>query len=228
MDLSGAVLLDGSRRRVERGVPRPRVIGFYDDGRPIYSQRGGTSLWTNMECIYSMPGVGATKTTTAIQSVSAAAAADFALSSLWPVGNMLGKSLKFKASGTFDATAVTNLVQIGFGTTQGTLGTALAASGADTVASTTTGTWNMDVDATCVTQGSATTGWFADGFVDYGVFGATSAITGRFTVGGSSTAGVPNTVAIVPTTVFFWEVFSTWGTAPTAFVCAKYKIYAEN
>lgn len=187
-----------------------------------------TSIWSNAECIYSMPKVGPTKTTTTISAVSDTATAQFSLSGLWPSGGeLLGKSLLFRAGGTFNAGAVTNLLQVGFGATAGTLGTALAASGAITIPSSTVGMWSLFLEATCVTVGANTSGWTSDGWIDYGVNAATTA-TLRYTAGGSNTLGVPNTVAIVPSTLFNWELFSTFGTAPTAFVASRFKIYAEN
>jgi hypothetical protein len=189
-----------------------------------------TSIWSNMECIYSMPGVGPTKATTTASVVSAAAAAQFSLESLWPSGGvMLGKSLVFRAGGTYDATNVSNLLSLSADptVTSQTSAVTVAATGAALAPSTTVGMWDLFVEATCSTVGAGTSGWVTSGWLEYGI-NAGTAITTRYSAGGANTLGIPNTVAIVPSTAYFWELWSTWGTAPTAFVCSKYKIYAEN
>jgi hypothetical protein len=188
-----------------------------------------TSLWTNMECIYSMPGVGANNASAVVTCMSAAAAEPIILANLWSTGNILGKSLHFRGSGTYDiAGAYTNVFEIGADTTRGTYAAAGAASGACAAVSTTTvGTMRFEVDAVCVTAGSATTGWIFDGWVEYAASASTTASL-RYNVGNVNVAGVATAVALVPLTPYYFEVFFTWSTAAAASYLNTYKIYAEN
>lgn len=190
-----------------------------------------TSLVSNTELLYSMPSVGPTKTTTTASVVSAAAASAFqmpALESLWMLSNMTGKSIHIEAAGAYDAGAVTNLLAVQFDTTPGTALTSVAATGAVTLASLTTGTWGLDLNLTCVGVTSITqVNWFANGVVWYGGAASTTANT-QFTLGGANTAGIPATVALNPSLLYYPELWSTFGTAPTAFVCSMFKVYAEN
>lgn len=191
-----------------------------------------TSLLSNAELLYSMPVVGPTKTTTAVQCVTQPAALAFqlpALSALWPLDKMPGKALKVVAGGTYDAGAVTNLLTLNADTTPATALTAIAGTGAVTWISSTTGMWEMDIDIDCVGVVSPTsTSWFASGKLFAGPGNTPSALGQISGVGGANALGIPSAVALDPTLRYFLELFSTWGTAPTAFVVSKFKVYAEN
>ncbi|MGA2412698.1 MAG: hypothetical protein ABSG46_20235 [Candidatus Binataceae bacterium] len=179
-----------------------------------------------------MPGIGPNKTTAAVSMISAAAAEPVTLASLWSQDRMLGKSLRFHGSGTFDvAGAYTNTLTLGADVTAGSQSSevVVAASGAAAVASgaQTTGVFELDVDMACVTVGAATSGWIADGTIAYGVYLSTATQT-VFTMGGLNVAGVATAVVLVPTTPYYFELWSLFNTAPTAFYLNKFKIYAEN
>jgi hypothetical protein len=114
--------------------------------------------------------------------------------------------------------------------TQGTIGTTVAATGAATVVSTTTGSWWMDVWLTCTSVGNNTSGWITNGRVCYGPSNnAATAASSDFMMGGAQTLGVPNTLALATSTsVGYLELWSTFGTAPTAFVCSQFLVFGLN
>lgn len=194
-----------------------------------------TSLYSNVELLYSMPGVGATKSTTAQQVVTGTGNTGPppylmpGLASIWPAHQIVGKAFKFTAKGTYDAGAVTNLMQLYADTAQATPGVLLAASGTITLASQTTGTWDMDVDLSCVASiaGSGGSSWVAQGKITYGT-AANTAIDLVYTVGGANALGVPTYITLLNYTPYYFELYSTFGTSPTAFVCSQFKVYAEN
>lgn len=192
---------------------------------------------TQMELLYCMPAVGATKTTTAVQVVSGTTtgAPAFqlpALQNLWSPANMAGKGLKFVARGTSDNTAVANTLAIGVNTAQGTAPTAivLASTGATVWPSSTIAAWEMECDSTCIASTNASSTWVTAGVltVGSGNNGSTPTAATAFMVGGANTLGVPSGVVLVPTTSYFVELTSLWATAPTAFVCSQFMIYGMN
>jgi hypothetical protein len=183
-----------------------------------------------MECIYSMPGVGASNATGVITCMSSAAMEPITLANLWSMGNILGKSLRFRGSGTYSiGGAYTNVFGIGADTTRGTYAATGAVSGACAAASTaTTGVMQFDVDAVCVTAGSATTGWIFSGWVEYGATATATTALLRYNIGNTVSAGVATAQALLTLTPYYFDVFYTWSTAATASYLNTYKIYAEN
>jgi hypothetical protein len=195
-----------------------------------------TNFNSNVELIYSMPAVGATKTTTALQVVSGtgaggttAPAFQMALAQLWPVSQLIGKSLRFEAAGTYDAGAVTNLMGLYADTAQAAQSVQLGSTGAVTIPSNTVGAWRMSVEAECVGVSNAASNWVVEGAIKYGIANnAATAAVAEYMMGGANTLGVPGFAVLNPVQQYYWELWSTFGTAPTAFVCSKFKIYAEN
>jgi hypothetical protein len=182
-----------------------------------------------------MPAVGATKTTTTASLVSGNAAGNPAyqlpaLVSIWPPNELPGKSLLFWANGTYDATAVTSQLFLTFDPTQGTQGTTIVSTGAFTVPSTTTGSWIMQALLTCTQAGNNTSNWMTSGSVTYGASNNAGAAAGsEVMMGGAQTAGVPTALALATSaTIGYIELWSTWGTAPTAFVCSQFLILGLN
>lgn len=185
--------------------------------------------------LYSMPAAGATKTTTTQSMVSGNAAGNPAfqmpaLGAIWPVSAMTGKVLQILAGGTYDAGAVTSTIGVYYDATQATVGTLIAGTGAATIVSSTTGEWTMEVTLTCTGAASATTSnWMTSGSVLYGT-GNNAGVNGAVTamVGGANTLGVPTALALPNYASNYWEVWSTFGTAPTAFVMSQFIVMALN
>lgn len=196
-----------------------------------------TSLWSNCELLYSMPVVGATKSSTGQSCISGNAAGNPAylmppLATLWSQSAMLGKAINIQASGTYDAASNYNVTtQLAYDGTQGSYSTPIAATGiAVSWPTGTTNNWYMNVNMTCISVGLNTSGWTVNGNVMAGAGNnaATAAAT-TFMMGGAQTAGVPTALALVTTTTIgFIELWSTWSTAPTAMVCSQFMIFAEN
>lgn len=187
------------------------------------------------EVLYEMPAVGATKTTTTQSIVSGNSSGNGAyqlpaLSSIWPVDVIQGKSMHVQAGGTYDAGAVTNAMVLAYDPTQGTIGTTIAATGAFTIPSTTTGSWLLDLWLDCMSVGNNTSGWSVSGSIKYGVSNnAATAAASEVMMGGAQTAGVPNLLALATSaSIGYIELWSTFGTAPTAFVCSSFKIFGLN
>lgn len=187
------------------------------------------------EVLYQMPAVGATKTTTTQSLVSGNASGNPAyqlpaLASIWSPDKLQGKSLHIQAGGTYDAGAVTNTMVLAYDPTQATIGTTIAATGAFTIPSTTTGSWLMDLWLDCISVGNNTSGWSTSGSIKYGASnnaGATAST--EVMMGGAQTLGVPTSLALATSaSIGYIELWSTFGTAPTAFVCSSYKIFGLN
>lgn len=187
------------------------------------------------EIIYQMQAVGATKTTTTQSLVSGNASGNPAfqmpaLASIWSPDRLQGKTIMIKAGGTYDAGAVTNTLVIAADSTQGTIGTTLASTGAATIISSTTGNWYLEVTLNCISVGNNTSGWATSGYVMYGTGNnAGTAGAALAMVGGAQSAGVPTALNLATsTTIGYIELWSTFGTAPTAFVCSQFSIWGCN
>jgi hypothetical protein len=185
--------------------------------------------------LYSMPNAGATKTTTTQSLVSGNSATNPAfqmpaLGSIWPVSNMQGKVISILAGGTYDATAVGSTLGLYYDATQGSVGTLIAGSGSVVVVSSTTGGWYMDLTLTCIGTGAVTSSnWYTSGSIVYGV-GNNAGVAGSATgiVGCANALGVPTALTLSNVTLNYWELWSTWATAPTAFVVSQFVVMAMN
>ena len=190
---------------------------------------------TYTDVLFSMPGPGATKTTTTQSLVSGNSATSPAflmpaLGTIWPASQLQGKALQILMGGTYDAGAVTNALTLSVDATQGTHGTDIAATGAFTIVSTTTGAWSAQVLLTCIGTGAVTSSnWEVIGGASYGAANnASTTGTNDVLMGGANSAGVPTAVTLSNTASNFWEVWSTFGTAPTAFVMSQFVVMALN
>lgn len=189
---------------------------------------------TVADTLFSMPAPGATKTTTTQSLVSGNSATSPAflmpaLGTIWPVSALQGKVLQVLMGGTYDAGAVTSTLALAVDATQGTLGTTIAGTGAVTVISSTTGAWNAQILLTCTgTVAVTSSAWEVIGTVSYGGGNNAGTSTSDAMIGGANSAGVPTAVTLSNTASNFWEVWSTWGTAPTAFVMSQFVVMALN
>lgn len=182
-----------------------------------------------------MPAAGVTKTTTTQSCVSGNSATNPAflmpaLGTIWPVSNMQGKAINIWAGGTYDATAVGSTLGLYYDATQGSVGTLIAGTGAVVVVSSTTGAWNMQLTLNCIGTGAVTSSnWYTTGSISYGV-GNNAGVAGNAiaSVGGANALGVPTALTLSNVTTNYWELWSTWATAPTAFVCSTFIIQAMN
>ncbi len=196
-----------------------------------------TSLWSNCELLYSMPAVGATKSSAAASIISGNAAGNPAyqmppLASLWSQSAMVGKVIAIIAGGTYDqgANAYAVTTNLMYDATQGASGTSIASTGASVWPTGTVNNWYMNITLTCISVGLNTSGWTVNGNITAGSGNnaATVAAT-TYMMGGAQTLGVPNALALATTTsIGFIEIWSTWATLPTAQVCSQFMIFAEN
>jgi hypothetical protein len=190
---------------------------------------------TGTEILYQMPAVGATLASTTATVVSGNAAGNPAyqmpaLASIWQPHQMQGKGIQILAGGTYDATAVGNTMALRYDPTQGTAGTLIAGTGSAVVISGTTMSWTMEILLTCTQVGNNTSNWMTSGALVYGISNnaATVAAT-TYMVGGAQAAGVPAALALATeATIGYIELWSTWATAPTAFVCSQFLIQGLN
>jgi hypothetical protein len=190
---------------------------------------------TNTELIYSMPAVGATIASTTATPVTGNSASNPAyfmppLLSIWPGQTLVGKCLRFVARGTSDNTAVNNTMALRFDPTQATAGTLVAGTGAAAWTSNTVNSWEFEVELSCISQGNNTSGWMTGGILTVGVGNNSSTATGStFMVGGAQTLGVPTALALATqASIGYIELWTTWATAPTAFVCSQFMIWGIN
>jgi hypothetical protein len=184
-----------------------------------------------------MPGAGASlaSTTKSVVSGNSASVPAFlmpALGTIWPVSAMQGKAIQVIAAGTYDATAVGNTLQLYADPTQAstTSQILLAGTGSVVVVSTTTGSWNMELTLTCTGTGAVTSSnWMTAGVITYGV-GNNAGTAGAAVamVGGANALGVPTALTLSNITSNYWELWSTWATAPTAFVCSQFMVMGLN
>jgi hypothetical protein len=88
----------------------------------------------------------------------------------------------------------------------------------------------MQALLTCTQAGNNTSNWMTSGSVTYGASNNAGAAAGsEVMMGGAQTAGVPTALALATSaTIGYIELWSTWGTAPTAFVCSQFLILGLN
>lgn len=207
-----------------------------------------TSLYSNAECIYSMPAAGASSSAPGAASVVLTANSTTnpafkmpSLRALWGMSELPGRKLKVSARGIFGTPASapgTWLVGVGLNTTQATKPTAtvLAATGAFTPGSpnlslgSTAGSWGLEFDIEVQTAGTnagaapnaniMTAGWF-----DYGPGNNAATAAGiRLLIGSGST------ISIDPTVEYWVEGYATFSTGPasTSIQCTMFDVYAMN
>jgi hypothetical protein len=207
-----------------------------------------TSLWSNKECLYSMPGSGA--------AISAPGAASVVLTgntttnpafkmpslrALWGMNGFAGKALRVLMRGIFGTPAATPgtwLVGVGLNTTQATKPTTivLAATGAFTPAapnlglSSTGGMWEMEFDITVQTEGTnagaaPNANVFAHGNFGFGPGNNAATATGLYLMVGSGAV-----IAIDPTVEYWIEGYATFSTGPasTTIQCNQFLVSAQN
>jgi hypothetical protein len=188
---------------------------------------------TNTELLYSMPATGASITATTKQIISGTSATNPpfqapALQNIWSVAQMPGKALHFSASGGFDISANTNTMWLYADSAFSSATTALAQTGAATWAASAVGFWQLIMDMTCVSCGNSVSTWYTGGNITVGPGSAPTAFGSTITFANAVNAGVPQTISLNPATPYYFELYTQWGGAPTAFVCTQFEIYGQN
>jgi hypothetical protein len=187
---------------------------------------------TQVECLYAMPVSGPAVTAAAITVMSGNSAANPAY--LLPAGyfaqapgNGPGKSLLIKGGGfyTVGSTAVTDVINVGMDTTQGTLLNKLGGTGAwTTVASQSNVAFSFDILVTVTIIGSAANAGSINSVGTLLIGQANNAANPTLQTVGAQWAtpimiGTPQTaVTLTPTTAYYIEAFNTWSVttgAPT-------------
>ena len=201
---------------------------------------------TNTELIYSMPATGANSSGPGAVSVilSGNTTTNPAcllppLNSIWPMGGIVGKSLKVVARGTFGTPASspgTWVIGCGLNTTQATkpAATVLAATGAFTPASPilsiTNGEWELEFDVVIQTAGTnagaaPNANLITGGILTLGA-GNNAATTGvsAFMVGSASA------ISVNPSVSLYLELYATFGTGPasTQLQCDQFLVFGLN
>jgi hypothetical protein len=191
---------------------------------------------TQVECLYAMPASGAATTAAAATVMSGTTAANppyalpagfFSMQS----GTTPGKSLYIKGGGWFTvgATAVTDIIQVGFNTTAnaGAIAVPLKTGTLTTLASQTSCEFMFEVWATATALGVGATATTVNAIGKFEIGNANNAATGTFgTTAATSTAqiygymiGTPQTALTFDNSVKqYVEISNTWSVvtgAPT-------------
>jgi hypothetical protein len=155
-----------------------------------------------------------------------------ALGTIWPVSSMQGKAIQIIAAGTYDATAVGVTLQLFADPTQAstTSQVLIAGTGSVVAVSSTTGAWNLEMTMTCTGTGAVTSSnWMTAGVLTIGA-GNNAGVAGSAVamVGGANALGVPSALTLSNIASNYWELWATWATAPTAFVCSQFMVIGLN
>jgi hypothetical protein len=190
---------------------------------------------TNTELLYSMPVIGTSITSTStVVCNTAATMGPFqlpALGNIWSIGNMVGKGLMIVASGGYDCAALNSntfrlQTDTAIATSAATSGL-LCVTGAATAPLSTTGAWDLQVWMSCVSVVANTATFYVSGDLTYGAGNSNSA-TLYYNVGNSVTAGVPTATSLATNAAQYVDLWTTWATAPTAFVCSQFMVFGLN
>lgn len=190
---------------------------------------------TNTELLYSLPVLGNSITSTStVVCNTAATASPFqlpALGNIWSTSNMIGKGFMIIANGGYDCAAL-NSNTLRLQLDQNVAASAATSSlvtvtGAATAPLSTIGAWDLQVWMTCVATSPGTASFYVSGDLAYGASNSNSA-TLYYNVGNPVTAGVPTACSVSTTLPTFVELWTTWATAPTAFVCSQFMVFGLN
>jgi hypothetical protein len=207
-----------------------------------------TSLWSNKECLYSMPGSGVAASAPGAVSVVLTGNTTTnpafkmpSLRALWGMNGYAGKALRMSMRGIFGTPAATPgtwLIGLGLNTTQATKPTTivLASTGAFTPAApnlslgATAGMWEFEIDVTLQTEGTnagaaPNANVFAHGNLGFGPGNNAATATGISLMVGSGSA-----IAIDPTVEYWVEGYATFSTGPasTSIQCNQFLVSAQN
>jgi hypothetical protein len=188
---------------------------------------------TNMECLYSQPALGATITAATKQIATGTTATNPPavlppLQTIWPTSQMAGKAMRFVMGGSYDAaTAWSVTTQLYADTAFSGATVLLAASAACAFPAAAAGMWEAYVDLTCVSAGYTTSSWYATGRINCGSAQSANQLS-TYHIGNAVSAGVPTAVVIAPQSVFTFGLYTTWATAPTAYYCSTFEVWANN
>lgn len=190
---------------------------------------------TNAELLFSMPAAGATITGTSRQVATGTTPTNPAFlmpafGSIWSPSQMVGKVIRFVLRGGYGAgTAQTNTMLLSLDTTIATPGITVAATGAISWGINTNGAWEIETDMSCVSCGATTSTWYSGGLISIASGSApTTWASSVTTFGNAINAGVPQQVTAATNVSYFPELYTTWTTTPTTFVCTQFQVWALN
>lgn len=189
---------------------------------------------TNLECLFSLPAIGATLAATANTCVSGTAPVFQlpALGNIWTPSQLQGKGLMILAAGGYDLSTgagTQNTMRLTFdvaAATTAATSVTVATTGAATWPNGTTGIWEAQIWMNCVSTGTVST-WYANGQLTAAGTQATAPCT-TFLWGNSIAAGIPTAVTIPTTQPYYVDLYAQWASAPTAFVVSQYMIFGIN
>jgi hypothetical protein len=207
-----------------------------------------TSLYSNKELLYSMPASGATSTAPGAASVvltgNTTTNPAFKMPSpraLWGMSEIPGRVLRISMRGTFGTPAATPgtwLIGLGLNTVQATkpTGIVLAASGAFTPAApnlslaATAGMWELEVDVTFQTAGSAAGAAPNSNVFCHGNLAVAPGNNAAVASGLSLMVGSGSAISIDPTVEYWVEGYATFSTGPasTSIACNQFLVSAQN
>lgn len=194
---------------------------------------------TNEECIYSMPAIGVTQTSSALTCLNTAPTAPPlqlpALQNIWSPGNITGRAFKIMAAGGFDLIGANTLttLRLSFDTASGTTANnTVAATGALSGnafgAANSAGAWQLLIWMTCTGISSETLStWFAGGQLQFSGTMTTGVAT-SYGFGNTITNGVPQTFTLPLQTPLFPNLCAQWQTTVTAMVCSQFIVCGLN
>lgn len=207
-----------------------------------------TALYSNKELLYCMPASGATATAPGAVSVvltgNTTTNPAFKMPSaraLWGMSEIPGRALRISMRGTFGTPAAspgTWLIGVGLNTTQATKPTTivLASSGAFTLASpnlslgATAGMWELEVDVTFQTAGSAAGAAPVSNVFCHGNLALAPGNNAATASGISLMVGSGSAIVIDPTVEYWVEGYATFSTGPasTNIACNQFLVSAQN
>ena len=191
---------------------------------------------TNVECLYSMPALAATVATATKQIASGTTSTCPQcvlppLQNIWPVSQMPGKAFRISGRGGYDYGSATGvLFQLYADTGFSGATNLLAATASVTCPTSALGSWEFDIDMTCVGSGNNSGGgtaqstWYTSGHLLVGT--GTSATAAM--MGATVTTGVPQTVVLACNSVYTMALYVTPATAPTSFGMSQFLVYGVN
>jgi hypothetical protein len=207
-----------------------------------------TSLYSNKETLHCMPTSGATATAPGAASVvltgNTTTNPAFKMPSaraLWGMSEIPGRALRLSMRGTFGTPGTTPgtwLIGVGLNTTQATKPTAivLASSGAFLLAApnlglaATAGMWELEVDVTFQTAGSAAGAAPNSNVFCHGNLALAPGNNAGTASGLSLMVGSGAAISIDPTVEYWVEGYATFSTGPasTNIACNQFLVSAQN
>jgi hypothetical protein len=195
---------------------------------------------TQTEVLYCMPAAGATFATAATVALSGNSTSNPpyqlpALNALWGAPSYaVGRAIKVIARGVFDSSAASNMT-IGcyLDPTQGSTSAqiTLAATGALSWPSTTTGNFELEFDIVVQSIGVGATACnlVTGGLLTVGVgANATATAASTYMVGNTNSGGTATAIGVNPATSYFLEIWGTQTVTTRTTQLTQLLVYGQN